>query len=248
MPVSYRFRFVHEPYVRREYPVTTKYDRGIYFKVPSEYALFYGQVDKFSYEDTERYLKIIKIIVPPAPPAGNGDINLYSRMFHFGIRNFINWAEPVFFMKPFAYWTEQEMSALGMLRDPDNFRFGYEFWFEKPDLKLVKEVILAPNRARNSEDTVSINHATPEIVKTVEYVYEHLSQFPTLARVISNGYLSAELHFSLIDGYWMMCWGEIYSYTTGGERITCTISNSEVVIHKNPASPAKVSHTTKLEM
>jgi|GEM_PF-1977678 len=231
--ISYRFRFTNDPFADREYRVTGNYDRGIYLKLPSEYALFRGKTDEYQYVDGDKYFKIL---VPVDPPPEISEWNLAPRMAHFGIPNYINWAEPTYLVKPYAYWTEREMSALGMIRDCKQFQYGYEFWFEKPDLRLVKEAVLAPKTVENShgKEDVSCDYGQAETLKTVEYTYgeDNESRFPTLVSVRSYGYLTAKLEFRLIQGYWMMAQGNVYSYSVDGETFSYRISTADIMIEK----------------
>ncbi len=231
--ISYRFRFTNRPYADREFRVTGRYDRGVYLKLPSEYALFRGKADKYQYVDDEEYFKVL---VPVEPPPEISEWNLAPQMFHYGIPNFIQWAEPTYFAKPFSYWTEREMSALKMIRDYNQFQYGYEFWFEKPDMRLVREMILAPKTVENSEhwENVRYDYDQPEIVKTVEYTYGENgeSEFPTDVSIWYDSNLFAKLEFQLVDGLWIMREGRFFSYGLDGEMSTFAISTTDLVVEK----------------
>lgn len=209
--ISYVFVFTNFQGTIRVLPTRGKYDRGTYLKLPSEYMLYQGCYREYEYEDSPDYFKVT--MKPQSEP--EVEEGLYQELYHGGVPNFISWAEPVLMTEPLAWKREREMWCLSLVRNPRDIQYGYELWFAKEDFKLVRELITEPRLTKDEDGHEHYDFTDPQVVREIRYTYLDGTEHPTRMSVLEGDYCAAELRFGLVDRFWMLERGTLFS---GPER------------------------------
>jgi len=209
--ISYVFVFTNYQGTVRVLPTRGKYDRGTYLKLPSEYMLYQGRYREYDYEDGPEYFKVT--MKPQSEP--KVEEGLYQELYHGGVPNFISWAKPVLMTEPLAWKRERDMWSLSLVRNPRDIQYGYELWFAKDDLRLVRELITEPKLTKDEDGHEQYDFTAPQVVREIRYTYLDGTDYPTRVSVFEGDYCAAELRFRLVDGFWMLERGTLF---TGPER------------------------------
>ncbi len=220
--VSFSYTYVFENYSKRAQPTRGRYDRGVYLKLPSEFVLYYGDWRAYEYKDEEGYFKIK--LKPDGKPEKGKD-----KERHF-IPNYLDWASIGQMVQPIAWMTERWMAYVPLLRDTMDYQYGFELWFGQRDLRLLRELITVPTEVIGDDGTVHLDTDNPTIVKEVHYrYYSPDDDYPTEVTIIRSGYISAELRFQFIDGFWVLDRGLCY---TGSDRSKFSIGTRDVSVER----------------
>ncbi len=185
------------------------YDRGVYFKVPSEYLLFHSDLSKWEYRNEDGYFKLIAAPLPlPKDP-------IHDRS---NIPSFINWAEPILVCRSREY-SDERMLLTMWLRMDAKFINGSELCFDEKSLKLVKEIITEPTALA---DGTGWDYSKPVAVREIKYIYDDPRigerEYPVRVEVSDKGLEALRMEFKLVEGFWMLDRGLLYRYGPNGER------------------------------
>lgn len=200
--IAYTYVFANNAgLATRIHQVEGPYDRGVYFKVPSEYVLYHTDLSKWEYRSEDGYFKIV------AAPAPLPERPLSDRS---GIPSWLKWAEPLHVCRARAY-TDERLLLLLWLRTDAEFVNGCELWFDADDLKLVKEVITEPKALADGSGR-DYSQATP--IREVQYNYEDYRvgerDYPVQVTVYDKGFKALSMEFKLVEGFWMLRRGKVY--------------------------------------
>jgi hypothetical protein len=201
-------------------PVEGKYDRGVNFKVPSEYLLYQSDLALCEFKDEDGYFKVI---TPPTPMPE-------ERYYSNGIPTYIEWANSLD-----AAWADNWMNLRTILvldeyRMKKDFVNGCELWFKEPDMRLEKEIITEPivQTAEDGSTKSDFSKVIPVTEVQYLYIFEHggESDYPGRVTVLHDGNESMNMTFIMADGFWMLHSGKLFTgegedrnafgfYTTG---------------------------------
>ncbi len=206
----------HEGY---QFPVQGRYDRGIFLLLPSEYVLYYGNVSAYRFDADDEYFKII---VDPS----SADVPT-------GIPNYVNWATAAGFA-PLAWQNPHRLELLLQRLDGVPYSYGYELWFDRRDLRLVKELVLVPRVSITDDGKLAVDTEVTDVIKEVTYTYEGGSEYPTrLSLITGRGKHGMELIFQYVDGFWMLKEGtSIRNLEDPDEKFNWYLQVSDVHVEK----------------
>ncbi len=201
--IAYTYVFATNRSVRA---VEGPYDRGVYFKVPSEYVLFQSDVSQCTYLNEDGYFKMI---LAPTPMPEN-------RFFASSpIPDYIKWASPFRVSRPNGWMPLRHILVLDEYRLKENFVNGCELWFAEDDSRLVKEFITEPAITKDEEGNEHYDFDDAQMVKEVQYDYTdrlgNTWDYPAVVTVFTGGWKALEMEFHLADGFWMLHRGKLYT-------------------------------------
>ncbi|MCD6283249.1 hypothetical protein J7J84_06580 [bacterium] len=208
--IAYTYVFANNAgLATRVRPVEGPYDRGVNFKVPSEYVLFQSDVSECEYANEDGYFKMI--LAPTPMPE--------DRYYGTPIPSYVKWASPIRVAWTNGWMPVRSILVLDEYRLKENFVNGCEMWFAEDDLRLVKEIITEPTAL---EDGSGWDYSQAVPVKEVEYNYTDYSDierdFPKHVIVRENGVVRLEMEFKLADGFWMLHRGKLFSGSPDDEN------------------------------
>lgn len=204
--------------------VEGRYDRGVYFKVPSEYLLYQCDLAKCQFKSENGYFKVIEAPVPKP------EEQPYNRSV---LPSYIKWASPIRVAWGHGWEDPRALMALDEFRMKEDFINGAELWFDQDDLKLVKEIITEPTAL---EDGPGWDYDKAAPVTEVEYEYADYygngRDFPCRVTVRNNGVKELELEFRMADGFWMLDQGKLYSGSPDDEYYHAQGFNTASIVVK----------------
>jgi len=203
--IAYTYVFANNSgLATRVRPVEGPYDRGVYFKVPSEYVLFQSDVSECTYANEDGYFKMTYAPVPMPE----------NRFLSSPIPSYIKWASPIRVAWTNGWMPLKSILALDEYRLQENFVNGCEMWFAEDDLRLVKELITEPAITTDEEGNENYDFDDPQVAIEVQYDYlgrySNTWDYPALVTVIQDGKTTLEMEFKLADGFWMLHRGKLF--------------------------------------
>jgi len=198
--ISYIFEYKNNQLVHRIMPVRGRYDRGVYLQVPSEYLLYHGDCSAYEYEYSTDYFKVTLV---PGPKLDQ------SELYYHGIPDFIIWASKGLMALPFSWRSDTDIAFLDKIRENEGHRYGFEVWFARDDLRLIKELITVPSELTTTEGEEYLDYANPKVLKEIRYTYLPGTTFPEEVLIIEEEKVQVKLRFQMIDGFWMLSEGKL---------------------------------------